>query len=113
MSKEKFTKGPWQVVFAAGFDAEIGVGMDSYLKDESDFYTNHLWTCEVQSEDADDECLANAALIAAAPEMYGMLEYVKRSFELMVELEVVKCAKDKLEVDIAAIESLLAKARGE
>lgn len=74
MSNEKFTKGPWQVVFAAGFDAEIGVGMGSYLKDESDFYTNHLWTCDVQSEDADDECLANAALIAAAPEMYEMLK---------------------------------------
>lgn len=50
-----------------------------------------------------DESNANAHLIAAAPEMYEMLEYV------------MKCAamQDNTLIDASKIRGLLAKARGE
>lgn len=107
---EWFTKGEWMVVCGAGFDDEIGVGMDSYLKNPDDYYTNHLWTCDIQPYDADKECMANAHLIAAAPEMYEMLKSIHQCLGWgYTNAELA----DNLAEYGAALERLLAKARGE
>lgn len=89
MSEAKFTKGPWTAdgykVFAPVFDmpAEFEVANAMY---------NH------------QEGLANVNLIAAAPEMYQMLEDISEmnSYELAGFFE---CSD--------SIEKLLAKAKGE
>jgi hypothetical protein len=70
----EFTKGPWVVItedddWGCGSD-QILIGMASYNEDYMQSYCCH----RVIIEDADNEALANANLIAAAPEMYAMIE---------------------------------------
>lgn len=79
MFKETFfTPGPWCVFDDAGFDdGYIGVSMASHSKSPNNYETGHLWYCEVNFLDADAEILANAALIAAAPDLYEALASIE------------------------------------
>lgn len=86
MSKTKFTNGNWE------FDGELVMSEGTVIADP--IYTG------------DEEVTANAHLIAAAPEMYVMLETV---------LNVLDGRAEYTHEDISKsyIQKLLAKARGE
>lgn len=92
MSEPKFTPGPWHVAGAVGCrmvattkNADVGVICDVWGKGE-----RHE---------------ANAALIAAAPEMYKKLEWIFTQFDASPDEELVMLAWE--------IEEFLRKARGE
>lgn len=85
MSEDKFTKGPW---YRANYSARAA---------QTGKFIAHADNNSVD----DAERKANAELIAAAPEMYEMLESIAVS---------VECFHG---VDTDSIFKLLAKARGE
>lgn len=87
MSEAKFTKGPWgRTLFANGQPRVYRIGRDYKEADIAHTHGN------------DD--VANADLIAAAPEMYAMLEKLLEPY-------------GREDVSDEQIEALLAKARGE
>ena len=83
MSETKFTKGEWRVERFVN-----GKGFEIAFNDDGEVITDYVY----------DEHDAN--LIAAAPEMYEMLESLREDYGLLT-----KVGKD--------IDKLLAKARGE
>lgn len=85
MSEAKFTKGEWE------FDRSIERIVDA--EGETICATGGSWDFYKNAE-------ANAALIAAAPEMYGILEHILSVYEMDYD-DTNKALK------------LLAKARGE
>ncbi len=99
---EKFTKGEWLVHVNPQRD-EIFIGMDSFNKDPYDYYTAH----KVEISCVDEEAIANAHLIAAAPKMY----------EILKVLSGFNCPYDYMNQDeieaLSSIEGLLKEARGE
>lgn len=83
--EQKHTPAPWEVVYDAGtFDDSIGVAMASKLSDPTCYYSHHIWHSEMDSEEPSEdesgsieqyeEAIANAHLIAAAPDMYDVLK---------------------------------------
>ncbi len=86
-----FTKGPW-----SNSGKVIGVVSDS--DDQSNGMM--LSICWIDKFDLADQCEANAALIACAPEMYEMLDKILCVYELDYD-------------DTCKVLDLLAKARGE
>ena len=87
--KEKFTPGPW-----------CAIGTDI-----SPSFNTFFTVATVSSWDyGEEEYGANAALIAAAPEMYELLDCIRKSVALDSGI-MASC--------IARIEPLLKKARGE
>ena len=98
----KFTKGDWIV-----YDRTMGwgnirgeelvIGMGSYNED----YTYHYCSHKITIESDEDEARANAHLIAAAPDMYEMLE-------MLVNGDSINDHSIEKEV-----KALLTKARGE
>jgi len=117
--EEKFTKGPWQLwrgqkYIGGGEDICIGAGdtwlanMDHRVHPHSDPFPREGWlqvsecdVCSIDSGDITEEQLANAYLIAAAPEMYYLLQKA---------LDTLYWQGDSIAEEI---EELLAKARGE
>lgn len=93
---EKFTPGPWNV---AGFDSRIN----------EERYFGIGTPCGQMIVESFGECdsnrKANAALIAAAPEMYRKLEWLQREFDESDDEELVAIGWE--------IELILKKARGE
>lgn len=102
MSEPKFTKGKWRVVrqkdrYSDKCKLYVCYGEpDAVNPDDSTFPPDQ---CICGCGRSDQETEVNAALIAAAPEMYEMLEHIM----LYVEVEFLHYE----------IKSLLAKARGE
>ena len=120
MSKEKFTKGPWVAIcpdqrFIVGESkehdithyevvsektrGELARGGASHYRSDVDCVDNIILAQAYWRDMQDDEAKANAALIAAAPEMYELL---KTACSMFSGTEFAKRA-----------ESLLAKARGD
>lgn len=115
MEDTKFTLGPWELCYHlksiehdkschCGYRGGIGNG---------DYMICEMGSTQIQGEEGlelprfDRETeIANAHLIAAAPELYGMLSAVLEGFE-NYNMECL------YKVDKEEIESLLAKARGE
>lgn len=101
-SPAKHTPGPW-------------------LLDRKTIYTlapdgtrNHWWaSVQTQSNGAShEECMANALLIAAAPELFEALEKALPKYRGVVEmLDEVDAAQDLPIIELC--EAALAKARGE
>jgi len=91
MSETKFTKGEW-----SAWGERVGI------IDKSDSQANGMMmeVAYIEKYDFPDEYIANANLIAAAPDMYAMLEYLREDYGLLTDV-----GKD--------IDKLLAKARGE
>lgn len=95
---EKFTKGEWFSKDGDGFSKEVIITTD----DREDCFIIPI--CEMDmffDGDVGVEQAANAALIAAAPEMYKLLESIAVGME---------CSHG---VDTDSIFKLLAKARGD
>ena len=87
MSEPKFTKEPWEV--SKNQPTVVGTREKSVCK------------CELDWNLGAGERKTNAALIAAAPDMYAMLE------------ELATCGAIANGLYVAKIKKLLAKARGE
>lgn len=101
MSKAKFTKGEW--IITEGFMGDtILTTKDRLNKSKSEIVTIEI----VFSGEISIEQKANAHLIAAAPEMYELLEELECS-ALNIEQTANNLAYRKM------IRELLAKARGE
>jgi len=115
MCEAKFTKGGWhakpnekdetaiQVFYPHGFLTSSGVIKVDDTKLAGESWIDMRERTKPLRESARIESNANMHLIATAPEMYEMLEYV------------MKCAamQDNLTIDANEISKLLAKARGE
>ena len=92
MSKEKFTQGEWEaVIYAGGHRLDVWSGDDRIYQNES--ITDSL------------EEVANAHLIAAAPDMYRMLN------DIAINLK--SDGNGCFDNTVGVIGKLLAKARGE
>lgn len=100
MNCKKFTPGPWEVV---GHQIEaVGEFQDRRC---TGYGCNNNFVCdlddgEYHEYDDEEECAANAHLIAAAPEMYRMLEQLH---SILSNFPVLQGEIDKV----------LKKARGE
>ena len=84
MSEAKFTKGPWFY--------------DSYMEVDGSVRVMHGNITITYHGSANYEDIANANLVAAAPEMYELLEFI---------------SENPSETNVIEIRRLLAKARGE
>ena len=74
MSEEKFTPGPWVV------DADFYVYGGDGRKNQGEYFDGVEFplVCDVESDSRDrKENKANAALIAAAPEMYEFIRWIR------------------------------------
>lgn len=102
MSKAKFSNGPWKIdeSYQSMFLITDSLGAAVTEVDSAGFYSGvyNEWTVSPT-----DTQKANAHLIAAAPEMYELLEKL---------VNPDNCKKDIIHI-IGNAESLLAKARGE
>ena len=83
MSNEKFTKGPWEAgcnpIMATMLDGKEGKTI--YPEDG----TYHIAWANIHNEDGEldmETALANARLIAAAPEMHALLERILAEVEM-------------------------------
>ena len=100
--KEKFTPGPWEAAGKMIRDCRVDDNRHA-----CDFPQQGIAMCYEGRTRRKAEALANARLIAAAPEMYDLLKRIKGMLEFC-ELE------DKIDVATEhEIGALLAKARGE
>ena len=101
-----FTKGPWIVYKESDWYGsqdwdEIVIGVGTYNENPYNHYCCHKIVIECDESDA--EAIANAHLIAAAPDMYGLLGKVLTEYKEMLGMSQ----------EVKEIEQLLAKARGE
>lgn len=98
MSKEKFTKGPWFYEEATG---------EIYSDNYAEIICDMLPT-------GDEEFDANAALVAASPDMYTELKEASKGLQLLIDNSAVNALYlPALYEQVERIEALLAKARGE
>ena len=108
MSETSFTPGPWFV------DADFYVYGGDGRKIQGEYFDGVEFplVCDVESHSRDrTENKANAALIAAAPEMYGLLEHYLDLIQRANDGDTV--AEQKIFEQAADIEKVLQKARGE
>ena len=136
MSEPKFTKGPWQIDDDEGalrlflYNEEHGNICTVSLFDQRD--REAVLLGETPEDDPNkkeyqdfDKIYANAALIAAAPEMYAMLEELYDNLNRGMKYIISRRVKNGCSIDLARkcsasnielarrIKALLKKARGE
>ena len=99
--KEKFTPGPW--VFEHGYRF---YRCYSSQEGKSGFYFRVGKNADTNLCSFDDEWMANAALIAAAPDMYAVLTELEESVDYWSEYDVPIGIIDQ-------IRAAISKARGE
>ena len=106
MNKEEFTPGPYNAVIE-----------DHPMCDTGDYYTTFCIEAEIEGKkrtfaqvfafrDNEDEAEATTHLLAAAPEMYGLLDMIQ------IFLEVSGDENTRIAF-LTQIRKVLAKARGE
>ena len=95
MNNPQFTSGPWHV--SENQPTVVGNKEKAVCK------------CEIDWDLGAKERKANAALIAAAPEMYAMLEQLVEAVKTLNAISLIKI-KDKLIEDAV---NIIKKARGE
>lgn len=115
-SKDKpmFTPGPWALDDIDESDGDMAVVMGTAIPNRGVYTSHHRIVIfegfdDLESEKQQAEILANAALIAAAPDMYEALESAVLSIELLVKLNRIPANNAGLRDARAA----LAKARGQ
>lgn len=84
-TKRPWTSGDWRVLVSDYDDFDDGtyVIMDTRIKNPGNFRCAHEWKCESVNE---PEALANARLMAAAPQLYEALEVASDAIEHFVPI---------------------------
>lgn len=101
MSEAKFTEGEWKV---EGTSMSMGAS----------YRGNFFVTSNCFDGDIDNASLANAHLIAAAPEMYELLKSINdHIYKGKIDTVMGADGEPKLSDKLFKINELLAKARGE
>lgn len=101
MSEEKFTPGPWSLLFNDKTKVVLEQqGVAVFVADTYAGFTK-----------SEEEQKANAALISAAPEMYDILEHYFKLIQRANDGDAV--SEKKIFEQAADIEKVLKKARGE
>ena len=113
MSKTKFTPGPWYIKPSEAIPSPYwGTTASTRITildaQNGQYKPRHVIAQVARGNGRGD---ANAALIAAAPEMYGILEHYLDLIQRASEGDTV--AEQKIFEDIVYIEEVLMKARGE
>ncbi len=115
---EKFTPGPWRTGSLVSYDAADGEPISYVYRREPDDERETAYN-RIRVKGGDD-CDADAALIAAAPEMYDALRRIPiiRRREPEARDECLGCGavgetECQGECWVAILEAALAKARGE
>lgn len=106
MSKTKFTPGPWFV------DADFYVYGGDGRKNQGEYFDGVEFplVCDVESDSRDrTENKANAALIAAAPEMYEFIRWIR---SVQGQCAIMKWRKFLPEI-LDKADEILHKAEGE
>ena len=106
MSKTKFTPGPWFV------DADFYVYGGDGRKNQGEYFDGVEFplVCDVESDSRDrTENKANAALIAAAPEMYEFIRWIR---SVQGQCAIIKWRKFLPEI-LDKADEILHKAEGE
>ena len=106
MSETKFTPGPWFV------DADFYVYGGDGRKNQGEYFDGVEFplVCDVESDSRDrTENKANAALIAAAPEMYEFIRWIR---SVQGQCAIMKWRKFLPEI-LDKADEILHKARGE
>lgn len=107
MSEEKFTLGPWFIKpseeIRSPYSPNVSSTRITILDEPGGQYQSRHVIAQVAKGNGRGE--ANAALIAAAPEMYRKLEWLQREFDESDDEELVAIGWE--------IELILKKARGE
>ena len=106
MSEEKFTPGPWFV------DADFYVYGGDGRKNQGEYFDGVEFplVCDVESDSRDrTENKANAALIAAAPEMYEFIRWIR---SVQGQCAIMKWRKFLPEI-LDKADEILHKAEGE
>lgn len=112
MSKANFTKGPWMADIRCGCCAvypesrETDTAGCHYDDDRNIYYSSHEAKYNGHHWVMSDEVIANAHLIAAAPDMYGALD-------MLMDTSGPGDAAQLLAEERENIMEILAKARGE
>ena len=113
MSETKFTPGPWYIKQSEEIRSPYGGNVSStritILDTPGGQYQNRHVIAQVAKGNGRGE--ANAALIAAAPEMYWILEHYLDLIQKANDGDTV--AEQKIFEQTAEIEKVLKKARGE
>ena len=110
MNNEKFTQGEWEICYFR----ETPFGLEHYLVHEPNY--GEVAVVNFHGESDGETEKANAALIAAAPQLYKMLKLACYEFEIMANY----CEENNMEGDAQSytnlafyIHKVLKKARGE
>lgn len=106
MSETKFTRGPWFV------DADFYVYGGDGRKNQGEYFDGVEFplVCDVESDSRDrTENKANAALIAAAPEMYEFIRWIR---SVQGQCAIMKWRKFLPEI-LDKADEILHKAEGE
>lgn len=114
MSEEKFTKGPWFIkqseeIRSPYSATNVSSTRITILDAPGGQYQSRHVIAQVAKGNGRGE--ANAALIAAAPEMYGILEHYLDLIQRANDGDAV--SEQKIFEQSADIEKVLKKARGE
>ena len=116
MGEVKHTKGPWHAENANGPTNEYataGIGVwaqikfDAAIDDNSDDPIDEAWICGIWGKLSEEE-IANARLIAAAPDLLGALKLFVRAEKMARDGNPPQGADELIELGDAAI----AKAEG-
>jgi hypothetical protein len=102
----KHTAGPW--AFTEG-DAERRASSSVHKADDPEFQIAHV-TCEWQNDQQRAEDIANAKLIAAAPELLAACEWVVETIQGGDSFEKLDPWAKEI---VAAVRATIAKAKGE
>ena len=106
MTETKFTKGPWSINLN---DKRHSVYAKRPGYETRPWMLDHLFSVATTVEGSEQERIANAALIAASPEMY---EFVKFFTTFSGQACLRRLGKPGVEIYDSAVK-LCAKARGE
>lgn len=105
--KNKFTKGPWLI--GRALPKEKGTQWESIQQRVQQVTTeDNFRVADIYDTAFDDMNLANAQLIACAPELLGMLEEVLAEFSDDKELDW-----EDVQITIMRVQNAVKKARGE
>lgn len=112
--QEKFTPGPWEIADLSCCDASGNVWTAIHIGNEESREMIAECYGEIGSYNVDhDHIMANAALIAAAPEMYELLKKAQSCIDFILNHEIDDLVLGESKNTIEEIENILKNARGE